>query len=51
MRLGILYYYIATDADQPQRYYALAQTALMKLLTNRMVNINTMPFISVDGYA
>ena len=23
-RLGILYYFIATDADQPQRYYAIA---------------------------
>jgi len=23
-RMGLLYYYLATDADQPQRYYALA---------------------------
>ena len=31
-RLGILYYYIATDADQPQRYYALATNCFDEII-------------------
>jgi len=33
-RLGILYYYIATDADQPQRYYALATNCFNEIINS-----------------